>query len=448
MIEDLILDATSTLISQQRGKLINKALHTEKAASQFIPRKVLETINSHRKVGALTAIIPTVGMFGTLASVWHMYYSINQIIGIQFNKNLVKSIATGIASNMVGFFTASFILDKIPFANFLNAPVMYGATCVQGFVYIKVLTALNSTSGEDIDRVISNVIKENTDLIKKVLSEFFGGGNTVQSRQLVSLHTLAKRREQNAINKKKDALSQIKFVVISIVLGFIGLWYCSNNIAYSRDVTDIWITSFTSTSWNLWWYFWGTIILASTLIFLYSLVNMCFGFADYYKIKSTPLSQFAEKNEFLKAEKPLEKILRAELRSLRLNKITIVLSHFCIGLISAFLACQFFFYCATHASSEMITVKYMFMDATNENDTNYVWYIMFGSGLLTSIFALKCFYKFIETSFTLKMKGLMVGILLFVTAIIASLVYFVFYPNIDNPIYEYDLFYYLYYLLN
>ena len=183
MIDNLIEEATETLIKQQYGKLLNKGLHTEQVASNFLPRKVLDCIKSHRRASALSSLVPEVGMVGVFASVWHMYYSINEILGISFSETLVKSISTGIASNLVGFYSASFILDKIPFANILNAPIMYGATCVQGYVYIKVLSALNSTSETDVDKVISDVVRDNTSLIRQLISEFCGDGANSSSSE-------------------------------------------------------------------------------------------------------------------------------------------------------------------------------------------------------------------------------------------------------------------------
>ena len=209
MIDNLIEEATETLIKQQYGKLLNKGLHTEQVASNFLPRKVLDCIKSHRRASALSSLVPGVGMVGVFASVWHMYYSINEILGISFSKTLVKSISTGIASNLVGFYTASFILDKIPFANILNAPIMYGATCVQGFVYIKMLSVLNSTLETDVDKVISDVVRDNTSLIRQLISEFFGSGANRSSRQSVSMIELNNRRSIQAGEIRTKALSQL-----------------------------------------------------------------------------------------------------------------------------------------------------------------------------------------------------------------------------------------------
>ena len=72
MIDNLIEEATETLIKQQYGKLLNKGLHTEQVASNFLPRKVLDCIKSHRRASALSSLVPGVGMVGVFASVWHM----------------------------------------------------------------------------------------------------------------------------------------------------------------------------------------------------------------------------------------------------------------------------------------------------------------------------------------------------------------------------------------
>ena len=405
MIDNFIEEATEALIRQQHGKLLNKGLHTEQVASNFLPRKVLDCIKSHRRASALSSLVPGVGMVGVFASVWHMYYSINEILGISFSKTLVKSISTGIASNLVGFYSASFILDKIPFANILNAPIMYGATCVQGFVYIKTLSALNSTSGTDIDKVISDVVRDNTSLIRQLISEFCGIGANRTSRQSVSMIELDNRRNIQAGEIRARALSQLKYIGLSVILCLIGIWYCSTHESYTRGVTDIWITSWTSTTWNVWWYLWGGVILFSVFTFFRKLVIICFGYADYFKIKSTPLSSFAKENEYLSDNKPLDCILHDEYASSRWNKIVIIISHFVIGLIGVFLSYLFYIYCVGHDSSELITVKYIFMDASVERDTNFVWYIMAIGGILSCLFGLYNLYMFFKNCLTLKMKG-------------------------------------------
>ena len=86
---------------------------------------------------------------------------------------------------------------------------MYGATCVQGFVYIKMLSVLNSTLETDVDKVISDVVRDNTSLIRQLISEFFGSGANRSSRQSVSMIELNNRRSIHAGEIRTKALSQL-----------------------------------------------------------------------------------------------------------------------------------------------------------------------------------------------------------------------------------------------
>ncbi len=316
------------------------------------------------------------------------------------NYNMVKSIATGVASNMAGYFTASTILNHIPFVNILSAPVMYAATCIQGFIYIKILTVITSTDKDSVDGVIARVINENSSLIKQLLKEILGLGTKSQTRTAVSLAVLSRRRQGEANKIKQNTSKLIKYIAITAVLSYAGISYCSYNDAYTRGVTDLWITSMTRTDWNVWWYLWGLIAIISALSFVIVTYSCCFGYAEYFKIKSTPLSSFAKSDEYLSDDCNLEHIIKEEVRCKKWNKCVILLSHIIMVLISAFIAYLCYNYCSFNESSQMIEVKYLFMDASMENDTNYVWYIIAACGIVSVTFGVYNIYMFVKGLFS------------------------------------------------
>ena len=123
-----------------------------------LPQEIADIVKFH-SVGAAAAVASGwVPGFGGLAAVginagfiWTMYGRINSKIGLPFSENVVKSIATGIATNLAAGFTGSLVLSTlfsfIPGIGSVGASAIVGGTCyaltlASGFVYLKLLTKL------------------------------------------------------------------------------------------------------------------------------------------------------------------------------------------------------------------------------------------------------------------------------------------------------------------
>ncbi len=107
--------------------------------------QIQEIMKIHSAIsGAIGLIpIPAVGVVGTLGNVYSMYYRINNAVGVSFSKNITKSVAGMIASNLgqSAFIVAG--LEALKFIPFVGstvggvgqAVVLGAATAVQGKLY-------------------------------------------------------------------------------------------------------------------------------------------------------------------------------------------------------------------------------------------------------------------------------------------------------------------------
>ncbi|WP_169752465.1 hypothetical protein [Campylobacter mucosalis] len=163
-----------------------------------MPRAIAEIVKFHAKGAAATGLasgwVPGVG--GTAMAVtsagfiWSMYARIGEKVGLKFSENVLKSIATGVATNLAGYAVASIAITTvssfIPLAgNILAATVAggvsYAITLVSGIVYMKLLTTLfksnkniNEINESELKNMADDIIKnENIDeMMKKAKSGY------------------------------------------------------------------------------------------------------------------------------------------------------------------------------------------------------------------------------------------------------------------------------------
>jgi hypothetical protein len=105
--------------------------------------------------------------------VWTMYGRINAKIGLPMTENLVKSIGTGIATNLgayvVGGLITSTIFSMLPGLGSVGASVVVGGTSYaltlgSGYVYLKLLTKL-FLSGADPTTMDAESLKKAADAV-------------------------------------------------------------------------------------------------------------------------------------------------------------------------------------------------------------------------------------------------------------------------------------------
>jgi uncharacterized protein (DUF697 family) len=97
-----------------------------------------------------------------------MYGRINSKIGLPLTDNLVKSLATGVATNLatgfVGVLVLQTVLSIIPGLGSIGAAALaggtgYALTLASGYVYLKLLTRL-FLSGQDPTKMDENSLSE------------------------------------------------------------------------------------------------------------------------------------------------------------------------------------------------------------------------------------------------------------------------------------------------
>lgn len=187
MVETLIGKAAVTLC---------KSLH--KAGPVVLGKEIASVVEKHSIGAAATGLgaawLPGVGATAALAAsagfVWSMYYRINAKIGIPFSKNILKSLGTAIATNLVASAISSVVISTaLSFlpgigniaASMLMAGVVFSLTWSCGLVYLKILTRfakagvdLNDVSEEDLKQMADEVIEETNvkEMMKQAKEQF------------------------------------------------------------------------------------------------------------------------------------------------------------------------------------------------------------------------------------------------------------------------------------
>jgi uncharacterized protein (DUF697 family) len=130
-----------------------------KAVDDNLPAEIAEIVKTHSAGAAAASVaagwIPGAGGLaaaGICAGfVWTMYGRINSKIGLPLTENIVKSLATGVATNLATGFTGALVLQTVfsifPGIGSLAAAAVaggtgYALTLAAGYVYLKVLTKL------------------------------------------------------------------------------------------------------------------------------------------------------------------------------------------------------------------------------------------------------------------------------------------------------------------
>lgn len=180
--DDFILKAAKDLVSAM-----------DRTADNILPQDIANIVKFHAKGATASALasgwIPGAG--GTAAVVisggfvWSMYVRIGNKIDLPFEENVLKSLASGVATNLaagaLGGIAISTALSLIPGLGSIGAAAVSGAVCyaltlTSGYIYLKLMAQLFS---QKVD--LSNITEQNlknmaesmakSDDIKKVLKE-------------------------------------------------------------------------------------------------------------------------------------------------------------------------------------------------------------------------------------------------------------------------------------
>lgn len=150
----------------------------DKAADESLPQQIVDVVKLHSKLAVGSAWIPIPGadVAAGAASIWGMYARINSKIGLPFGENVMKSIASGVATNLASYLAMTGVasaLKFIPGIGTLGGAAimsvgMYALTLTSGYVYLKALCALADNHKDlnvgNIGDAVNSVMKNKTEV--------------------------------------------------------------------------------------------------------------------------------------------------------------------------------------------------------------------------------------------------------------------------------------------
>ena len=170
-------------VATKLGRLVNGGVvgyyaggKTSEIMSNTIPNELVSVVERHKKVqlGASLAqsFIPVAGVVATsaaVASLWKMYYDINQVLGIKISDNVGKSLTSAVMTNLtsagaqIGATAVSEGAKFIPFVGWIasaaistvtTTAIVYGAA----YLYLTALTKMYEAEGKfDLDYLTSSL---------------------------------------------------------------------------------------------------------------------------------------------------------------------------------------------------------------------------------------------------------------------------------------------------
>lgn len=141
-------------------------------AAKELPKEIENIVLRHAKIACATAFIPAGGLdiLAATTNVWVMYISINNVLGIKFSKNVVKSVGSAVISNAVhnlGILAVAEALKWNPLSYAASVAILcsalYALTIVSGWVYLKALANMGSRDG-DIDAAVRETLSQHADI--------------------------------------------------------------------------------------------------------------------------------------------------------------------------------------------------------------------------------------------------------------------------------------------
>jgi len=153
----------------------------DKATDESLPGEISGIVKFHAKAAAAAGVasgwVPGMGgaalMAASAACIWTMYGRINGKIDVPLGENIVKSVISGITTNLVTQFALVLgivtVTSFIPIIGQVGTAVVvgtlgYGISIAAGIIYIKTLTKVFK-AGEDPTRLSK---EELTDIAKNV----------------------------------------------------------------------------------------------------------------------------------------------------------------------------------------------------------------------------------------------------------------------------------------
>lgn len=158
----------------------------DKEADRLLPQQIVDVVKLHSKlaVGSAWVPIPGVDVAAGAATIWTMYARINNKIGLPFGENVMKSIASGVATNLASYLAMTGVASALKFIPGLGtiggaaiaSVALYALTLTSGYVYLEALCKLcekkdlNHISINDVSESVNNVLSNDSE-IKEFMDE-------------------------------------------------------------------------------------------------------------------------------------------------------------------------------------------------------------------------------------------------------------------------------------
>ena len=132
----------------------------DKVADKNLPQEIVDVVKLHSKLAVGSAWIPIPGadVAAGAATVWGMYIRINNKIGLSFSDNVIKSIGSGVATNLASYIAMSGVASAMKFVPGIGtlggaivmSASLYAVTLVSGWIYLKALCTLAEKDGSNL----------------------------------------------------------------------------------------------------------------------------------------------------------------------------------------------------------------------------------------------------------------------------------------------------------
>lgn len=180
----------------EQGHLIRSAVELTEAlnrvADDNLPGQLAGIVKLHAGLAVGSAFIPVPGadMLAAGANIWTMYVRINKELDLPFGENILKSLASGVLTNLAGAAASAIVVGSVlkfvPGLGSLGgaalmAGTVYAVTIASGIVYMRAVAALlrkkdaaNATEAE-LRRAADEVMRDKTairDILKSSKSEY------------------------------------------------------------------------------------------------------------------------------------------------------------------------------------------------------------------------------------------------------------------------------------
>ena len=154
----------------------------DKEADKCLPKDVSDVVKLHSKIAVGSAWIPVPGVDAVAgaANIWTMYGRINSKLGFTIKDNVLKTIASGVATNLASYLAVSGVasaMKLIPGIGSIGGAIvmsasLYVVTLASGYVYLKALLLLAQQKGPQMKDLSGLGEAINTALKDSNLSEF------------------------------------------------------------------------------------------------------------------------------------------------------------------------------------------------------------------------------------------------------------------------------------